>query len=102
MTQAKDNPATTQPGETHSAAQRQPASARQEDQRKGLSRRQDFLSSSLWAESPFSLMRRFSEEMDRVFGDVFADFGTAPRRRGAPGFGSPQAQWTPPIEGLGS
>jgi len=45
-------------------------------------------------------MRRFSEEMERVFGDVFADFGTAPRRRAAPGFGFPQAQWAPPIEVL--
>ena len=100
MTQATDNPATTQPRETHAAAQSQPASAEQQDQRKGLSRRQDFLPSSLWAESPFKLMRRFSEEMDRVFGDVFADLGTAPRRRGGPGFGFPQAQWVPPIEVL--
>jgi HSP20 family protein len=50
-----------------------------------------------WVESPFALMRRFSEEMDRLFGD----FGT---RRGwleAPGgrgLGFPQAQWAPPIE----
>ena len=101
MTQAKDSPATTQQKkQTHSAAQSQPASAGQQDQRKGLSRRQDFLPSSLWAESPFKLMRRFSEEMDRVFGDVFADFGTAPRRRGALAFGFPQAQWVPPIEVL--
>jgi HSP20 family protein len=99
VTQAKDSPATTQQGQTHSAAQSQPASARQQDQ-KGLSRRQDFLPSALWAESPFKLMRRFSEEMDRVFGDVFADFGTAPRRRGGPGFGFPQAQWAPAIEVL--
>lgn len=100
MTQATDNPATTQQGETQSAAQSQPVSTGQQGQRKGLSRRQDFVPSSLWAETPFSLMRRFSEEMDRVFGDVFADLGTAPRRRGAPGFGFPQAQWAPPIEVL--
>ena len=102
-TQAKENPATSQPGQTQSVAQSQPASAGQQDQRKGLSRRQDFLPSSLWAESPFSLIRRFSEEMDRVFGDVFADFGTARRRlapRGGDGFGFPQAQWAPPIEVL--
>ncbi|MGH7943704.1 MAG: Hsp20/alpha crystallin family protein [Opitutaceae bacterium] len=41
--------------------------------------------------------------MDQLFGDVFADFGTA-RRRLAPrvghGFGFPQAQWVPPIEVL--
>jgi HSP20 family protein len=89
MTQAKDNPATTQPRETHPAAQSQPASAGQQDQRKGLSRRQDFLPSSLWAESPFKLMRRFSKEMDRMFGDVFAG-----------GTWFPQAQWAPPIEVL--
>ena len=48
-------------------------------------------------------MRRFSEEMDQLFGDVFADFGTARRRlapRGGHGFGFPQAQWAPPIEVL--
>ena len=104
MTQATDNPATTQPGETQSAAQSQPTSTLQQGERRGLSRREDFLPSSLWAESPFSLMRRFSEEMDRVFGDVFADFGMAPGRRLAPrvghGFGFPQAHWVPPIEVL--
>lgn len=70
----------------------------EQGQRQGLSRREDFLPSSLWAESPFGLMRRFSEEMDQLFGDVFADFGTA-RRRLAPrvghGFGFSQAQWIP-------
>src|SRR5687768_15474167 len=76
MTQAKDNPATTQQGKTQSAAQSQPTSTGQQDQRKGLSRREDFLPSSPWTESPFSLMRRFSEEMDRLFGDVLGDFGT--------------------------
>jgi hypothetical protein len=94
MTQAKDNPATTQQEQTRSAAQSQPTSTVQQGERRGLSRREDFLPSSLWAESPFSLMRRFSEEMDRVFGDVFADFGMAPGRRLAPrvghGFGFPQ------------
>lgn len=99
MTQAKDDPATIQEGQTHSAAQSPPTAEGQ--QRSG---REDFLPSSLWGESPFSLIRRFSEEMDRVFGDVFADFGMAPRRRGAPrvghGFGFSPAQWAPPIEVL--
>jgi HSP20 family protein len=48
-------------------------------------------------------MRRFSEEMDKLFGDVFADFGTARSRlapRGGHGFGFPQGQWAPPIEVL--
>jgi HSP20 family protein len=103
MTHAKDDPATTQQGEAQSAAQSQPASTGQPGQRRGLSRREDFLPSSPWPESPFSFMRRFSEEMDKLFGDVFADFGTA-RRRLAPGvkhgLGSPQAQWAPPIEVL--
>jgi HSP20 family protein len=104
MTQAKADPATTQQGQTQSAAQSQPTSTGQPGQRRGLSsRRQDFLPSSPWAESPFSLMRRFSEEMDRLFGDVFADFGTAQRRlapRGGHGFGFPPGQWAPPIEVL--
>ncbi len=103
MTQATDNPATTQPGQTHSVAQSQPPSTGQQDQGKGLSRRQDFLPPSLWAESPFSLIGRFSEEMEQLFGDLFADFGTARRRlgpRGGHAFGFPQAQWVPPIEVL--
>ena len=103
MTQAKDDQATTQQGQTQSAAQRQPMSTGQQDQLWGLSRRENFLPSSLWAESPSPLMRWFSEEMDQLFGDVFADFGRS-RRRLAPrvghGFGFPQAQWVPPIEVL--
>jgi HSP20 family protein len=103
MTQAKDNPATTQQEQTRSAVQSQPTSTGQQSERRGLSRRQDFLPSSLWAESPFTFMRRFSEEMDRLFGDVFADFGTGRRRlapRSGDGFGFPQAEWVPPIEVL--
>ncbi len=99
MAQAKDNPASTQQRQAQSAAQSQPMSTGQQ----GLSRREDFLPSSLWAESPFGLMRRFSEEMDQLFGDVFADFGTARRRlvpRFGRGVGFPQTQWVPPIEVL--
>lgn len=89
MAQAKSKPETDQ--QSQSAAQNQPMSPGQQ----GLTHER-FLPAS-WVESPFALMRRFSEEMDRLFGD----FGT---RRGwleAPGgrgLGFPQAQWAPPIE----
>jgi HSP20 family protein len=89
MAQAKPKPETDQ--QLQSAAQNQPMSPGQQ----GLTHER-FLPAS-WVESPFALMRRFSEEMDRLFGD----FGT---RRGwleAPGgrgLGFPQAQWAPPIE----
>jgi HSP20 family protein len=51
------------------------------------------------AESPFALVRRFSEDMDRFFGDVLADFGMERRwprmgRREQP----EQADWSPAVE----
>lgn len=56
---------------------------------------------ALWTENAFTLMRRFSEEMDHVFGDVFADF-----RIGRPGLASrlgrglipQQTQWVPSVD----
>jgi HSP20 family protein len=43
---------------------------RPQEQRGGLARREPF-GPSLWSMSPFSLMRRFSQEMDRMFGPGF-------------------------------
>lgn len=67
---------------------------------RGLSRREELLPS--WSESPFALMRRFSEDMDRFFGDFFSDFetghGPLASRSGRGGGGFRQGQWTPPIE----
>lgn len=69
---------------------------------KGLSRRQEFMPSfASWSDSPFALMRRFSEDMDRIFGDFFSDFGTPrgslPSRSGGR-MNLQQGQWAPPIE----
>jgi HSP20 family protein len=89
MAQAKPKPETDQ--QSQSAAQNQPMSPGQQ----GLTHER-FLPAS-WVESPFALMRRFSEEMDRLFGD----FGTGRGWLEAPGgrgLGFPQAQWAPPIE----
>jgi hypothetical protein len=59
MAQVKDQPSATQ----------QPANdPGQQSQQRGLSRRREDFLPSLWAESPFAFMRRFSEEMDRFFG----------------------------------
>jgi HSP20 family protein len=42
------------------------------EQQRGLSRRQDFLSDrELFSFSPFAVMRRLTEEMDRAFGSAF-------------------------------
>jgi HSP20 family protein len=89
MAQAKHKPETDQ--QSQSAAQNQPMSPGQQ----GLTHER-FLPAS-WVEGPFALMRRFSEEMDRLFGD----FGTGRSWLEAPGgrgLGFPQAQWAPPIE----
>ena len=54
-TQAKDDPATTQQGQTQSAAQSQPTSTGQPGQRRGLSRREDFLALIAMAGEPLQL-----------------------------------------------
>src|SRR5262245_2948165 len=51
-----------------------------------------------WLSSPFELMDRMSEEMDRVFDRVFRDFG-APRRSWlSHGERAMQGLWTPRVE----
>src|SRR5687768_1184770 len=50
-------------------------------------------------ESPFGLVRRFSEDMDRLFGDVLADFGMERRwPRTGRHDRSEHADWSPAIE----
>lgn len=47
--------------------------------------------------NPFSLKRRFSEEMDRIFGDTYANFGlTGPMQTGRGGQQS--GEWMPAID----
>src|SRR5436853_6186411 len=49
--------------------------------------------------SPFNLMRRFSEEMDRVFGDLFTtNVGQTGRPTTQPGGRNLPADWMPAIE----
>ncbi len=50
------------------------------------------------SDSPFAVMRRLSDEMDRLFGDVFSDFGMSGRRMPQMGRSAGQAQWAPPLE----
>jgi HSP20 family protein len=44
--------------------------------------------------NPFGLMRRFSDEMDRMFGDLFNDVGSTGQNLIRPG----QTEWLPAIE----
>ncbi|HXE79646.1 MAG TPA: Hsp20/alpha crystallin family protein [Vicinamibacterales bacterium] len=59
---------------------------------RSLARRDPFLSPFLGSFSPFELMRRMSDEMDRMF-ERFHDEFRGARRSLAPG-----GEWTPPIE----
>jgi len=62
----------------------QPASSEKD---RGMARRGEYLSSRDFF-SPFSIMRRFSEEMDRMFSNTFG-FSRGPSNWGA---------WSPPVE----
>lgn len=99
MAHTKDT--STQAGSTQSTAENQQVPVERQSQRRGLSRREDSLP-SLWTESPFALMRRFSEEMDRLFGSgLSADFGWGrnwPVSRFERRAGFPQVNWIPPTE----
>lgn len=66
------------------------ASDRDQQQQTGLARRQQQLMPSIFA-NPFNFMRRFSEGMEQLFGDVGAG-GMMPR-----GF-EQMSRWTPQIE----
>jgi HSP20 family protein len=69
--------------------QNPPQTQQHQPQQRGISRREEYYPSrDLFSLSPFTMMRRLSEEMDRAFA---SSFGLAPR------FGESGA-WTPPIE----
>src|SRR5215469_14689238 len=57
------------------------------EKERGMARRGEYFPSRDFF-SPFSIMRRFSEEMDRMFSNAFGS------TRGAGSWGS----WTPPVE----
>lgn len=49
--------------------------------------------------SPFGLMRRLSDEMDRMFGDFMTPFGTPlGQQRFRSGMNQMRAEWMPPVE----
>jgi HSP20 family protein len=77
--------------QNQSKEQQQPREQQQrEQQQRGLSRRQEYYPSrELFGFSPFSMMRRLTEEMDRAFGSTFG-LGR--------GFGSEQGAWSPAVE----
>jgi len=56
-------------------------------------------SPSNYPPSPFGLMRRFSDEMDRMFGDFMAPLGSfSPSQRFRSGMNQMRAEWMPPVE----
>jgi HSP20 family protein len=62
----------------------------QQQRQRGMLPRNWFESSS-WMDNPFRMMRRFSEEMDRVFEDIWSGRGMPRGREG-------QGNWSPQIE----
>src|SRR5579883_2469972 len=79
------------PSERRGNQPQQPAQQGSQEQQRGLARREQgyFPPRDLFTLSPFSMMRRLSEEMDRAFA---SSFGLGPR-----GFGQ-SGMWSPPIE----
>jgi HSP20 family molecular chaperone IbpA len=67
---------------------------------RSLARRQEDIP-TIPAESPFSLVRRFSQDMERFFGDVFSDIGIGQGllpSAAEPGSALPRSDWSPAIE----
>jgi HSP20 family protein len=89
MPQARQNPTTAQQSRGQSALTPIVMSG-QEGRQHGLTRREEAMP-SIWTESPFSVIRQFSEDIDQFFGGAFGEFGTA---RGA----SLTQTWSPPVE----
>jgi HSP20 family protein len=86
---------------TRAGSQKQPVQVKQSDgaqgeQQKGVARREPFMP-SLWTGSPFAFMRRFSEEMDRLFEDFDMGRGWLPSRFWRDREAG-QALWSPEIE----
>jgi HSP20 family protein len=89
MAKGKDNQETTKqsnPRETKS----EQGSGQTTGEQTSLSRRENF-APAVWA-SPFSFMRRFGEDMDRLFEDFGFPRGLMPR-----GF-TQMAEWSPQVE----
>jgi HSP20 family protein len=96
MAQAKST--TTGQEQEQAPAQGGQVATRQQGGRQALARREESMPWMWSGGSPFSLVRRFSEDMDRFFGDVFADFGMGRWSSQRLGPGQGQADWSPPVE----
>lgn len=86
---------------TRAGSQKQPVQVKQSErapdgQQKGLTRREPFMP-SFSTGSPFAFMRRFSEEMDRLFEDFGMGRGWLPSRFWRDREAG-QALWSPEIE----
>jgi HSP20 family protein len=65
------------------------------EQQRGITRRQEnYPSREIFNYSPFALMRRFSDEMDRVFSSAFGFPSSFGSMRGMGDLGA----WAPPVE----
>src|SRR5262245_9906056 len=77
-----------------------PANGEQNRPQPGMTRR-DWFAPSAWTENPFAIMRRFSDEMDRMMDRFREDFGVGRGWLGAR-FGSARefgrGLWAPQIE----
>ena len=85
-----------------SSSQAMQTTGRPSNQQTGVARREQY-APSVWSGSPFAFMRRFMEEMDRLFEDFGAGhglFGSSTGRELAPrGFSAmSQALWSPQTE----
>jgi len=68
-----------------------PQQQRQQQTGSSLTRRQDYsMQRDPFRTSPFSLMRRFTDEMDRLFGYNFSPWGMFG--------GASEGNWAPPVE----
>ena len=91
MPQERQNPTTAQQSGGQSALT-PVVITREQGRQAGLAQREESMP-AMWSESPFSLVRRFSEDMDEFFGGAFGEFGMAARSAS-----STQTGWSPPIE----
>lgn len=96
---SQQNASRSEKGQSQTPSQGQQSSG--QGQSRGMARREEFMPAAFWSENPFSLMRRFSEDMDRFFGDFFSGSGTGRGSLASPsgrGMGLQRGQWMPPIE----
>jgi HSP20 family protein len=83
-------------GQGGQSKQMSPTSGGRGQSQRSLTRREGFMP-SLWMENPFGMMRRFSEEVDRIFDEFGMGRGIFGSRFGRVQE-SGQAMWSPQIE----